>query len=133
MPADKAAASSRPSSPQPSPRRPEAASTKWRAVVDQIWPKVPKLFAILDDAEPDVLAYMTFPKGGPGSTATMEIMLPVEVLDRHYAGASSRCPYPRNHAARIKDMMEAEIITGCIPRTSNRTAPTATPIDCDKK
>ena len=41
---------------------PEAASTKWRAVVDQIWPKVPKLFAILDDAEPDVLAYMTFPK-----------------------------------------------------------------------
>lgn len=25
-------------------------------------PKVPKLAAIMDDAEPDVLAYMTFPK-----------------------------------------------------------------------
>lgn len=41
---------------------PEAASAQWRAVVDQIRPKVPKLAAILDDAEPDVLAYMTFPK-----------------------------------------------------------------------
>ena len=42
---------------------PEAASAQWRrAVADQIRPKVPKLSAILDDAEPDVLAYMTFPK-----------------------------------------------------------------------
>src|SRR6476469_501237 len=40
----------------------EAASLQWRAVVDQIRPKVPKLAAIMDDAEPDVLAYMTFPK-----------------------------------------------------------------------
>jgi transposase-like protein len=40
---------------------PEAASAQWRAVADQIRPKVPKLAAILDDAEPDVLAYMTFP------------------------------------------------------------------------
>ncbi len=30
------------------------------SVADQIRPKVPKLAAILDDAEPDVLAYMTF-------------------------------------------------------------------------
>ena len=41
---------------------PEAASTQWRTVADQIRPKVPKLATILDDAEPDVLAYMTFPK-----------------------------------------------------------------------
>ena len=41
---------------------PEAASAQWRAVADQIRSKVPKLAAILDDAEPDVLAYMTFPK-----------------------------------------------------------------------
>ena len=41
---------------------PEAASQQWRAVADQIRPKVPKLAAILDAAEPDVLAYMTFPK-----------------------------------------------------------------------
>ena len=41
---------------------PEAASAQWRAVADQIRPKVSKLAAIMDDAEPDVLAYMTFPK-----------------------------------------------------------------------
>src|SRR6187401_1669940 len=40
----------------------ESASLQWRAVVDQIRPKVPKLAAILDEAEQDVLAYMTFPK-----------------------------------------------------------------------
>jgi transposase-like protein len=41
---------------------PEAASVQWRAVADQIRPKVPKLATIMDEAEPDVLAYMTFPK-----------------------------------------------------------------------
>lgn len=41
---------------------PEAASTEWRAVADQIRPKVPKLATIMDDTEPDVLAYVTFPK-----------------------------------------------------------------------
>jgi transposase-like protein len=41
---------------------PEAASTQWRSVADQIRAKVPKLAAIMDDAEADVLAYMTFPK-----------------------------------------------------------------------
>ena len=40
----------------------EAASSQWRAVADQIRPKVPKLTAIMDEAEIDVLAYMTFPK-----------------------------------------------------------------------
>src|SRR5262245_39472056 len=41
---------------------PTAASLQWRAVADQIRPKVPKLAAIMDDAEHDVLAYMSFPK-----------------------------------------------------------------------
>ncbi|CDX45203.1 transposase (fragment) [Mesorhizobium sp. ORS 3359] len=40
----------------------EAASVQWRAVADQIRPKVPKLATIMDEAEYDVLAYMTFPK-----------------------------------------------------------------------
>ena len=39
----------------------EAASSQWRRVADQIRPKVPKLAALMDEAEPDVLAYMTFP------------------------------------------------------------------------
>lgn len=41
---------------------PQAASTQWRNVADQIRPKVPKLATLMDSAEQDVLAYMTFPK-----------------------------------------------------------------------
>ena len=41
---------------------PEAASQQWRTVADQMRPKLPKLATLMDDAEPDVLAYMTFPK-----------------------------------------------------------------------
>ena len=41
---------------------PEAASTQWRAVADQIRPRVPKLATIMDEAEHDVLAYMSFPR-----------------------------------------------------------------------
>jgi putative transposase len=38
-----------------------AAKTQWRSVADQLRPKVPKLAALMDEAETDVLAYMTFP------------------------------------------------------------------------
>jgi transposase-like protein len=38
-----------------------AAKTQWRKVADQLRPKLPKLASLLDDAETDVLAYMTFP------------------------------------------------------------------------
>jgi putative transposase len=40
----------------------DAARAQWRLVADQIRAKLPKLAALLDDAEPDVLAFMTFPK-----------------------------------------------------------------------
>jgi putative transposase len=40
----------------------DAARAQWRRVSDQLRPKLPKLSALLDDAEPDVLAYMNFPK-----------------------------------------------------------------------
>ena len=39
----------------------EAARQQWRKVADQLRPKVPKLAALMDAAEPDVLAYMGFP------------------------------------------------------------------------
>ena len=39
----------------------EAASAQWRRVADQLRPKVPKLATLMDEAEPDVLAYMSFP------------------------------------------------------------------------
>jgi putative transposase len=40
----------------------EAAKAQWRQVADQVRSKLPKLAALLDEAEEDVLAYMTFPK-----------------------------------------------------------------------
>ena len=39
----------------------EAAKVQWRKVADQLRPKVPKLATLMDEAEPDVLAYMGFP------------------------------------------------------------------------
>ncbi len=38
-----------------------AASKQWRDVADQLRPKLPRLAALMDDAEPDVLAYMSYP------------------------------------------------------------------------
>ena len=40
----------------------KAAKTQFRAVADQIRPKVPKLAELMDHAETDVLAYMDFPQ-----------------------------------------------------------------------
>jgi putative transposase len=40
----------------------DAAKAQWRQVADQVRTKLPKLAALLDEAEADVLAYMAFPK-----------------------------------------------------------------------
>ena len=39
----------------------DAAKTQWRKVADQLRPKLPKLAALMDETEADVLAYMSFP------------------------------------------------------------------------
>jgi hypothetical protein len=39
-----------------------AAKAQWRRVADQLRPKLPKLAALMDEAEADVLAFVTFPK-----------------------------------------------------------------------
>ncbi len=39
----------------------DAARKQWREVADQARPRLPKLAALMDDAETDVLAYMGFP------------------------------------------------------------------------
>ena len=39
----------------------QAARTQWRHVADQLRSSAPKLAALMDQAEPDVLAYMSFP------------------------------------------------------------------------
>jgi putative transposase len=40
---------------------PETARDTWRQVADQLRPRWPKLAALMDDSEHDVLAYLTFP------------------------------------------------------------------------
>ena len=40
----------------------EMAQSQWRQVADQLRPKVPKLAVLMDQAETDVLAFMSFPK-----------------------------------------------------------------------
>ena len=55
----------------------EAASAQWRQVADQLRPKAPKLAAVMDDAEQDVLAYMTFP---PAHRAKIHSTNPLERL-----------------------------------------------------
>ena len=40
----------------------DAARKQWRSVADQLRPRVPKLAALMDEAEADVLAFMAFPK-----------------------------------------------------------------------
>src|SRR5476651_488915 len=46
-----------------------AARKQWREVADQARPRVPKLAALMDDAEADVLAYMGVPRPAPRQAA----------------------------------------------------------------
>jgi transposase-like protein len=55
-----------------------AATAQWRRIADQLRPKLPKLAAFLDEAETDVLAYMTFP---PQHRAKLHSTNPIERLN----------------------------------------------------
>ena len=45
----------------------DSAKAQWHQVADQLRPKVPKLAVLMDEAEHDVLAYMTFVWTPPGT------------------------------------------------------------------
>jgi putative transposase len=64
MPGRPSAGSSQPSSEPPllKTMMKPAAKAQWRQVADQLRPRVPKLPAFMDEAEADVLAFMSFPK-----------------------------------------------------------------------
>jgi putative transposase len=55
-----------------------AARAQWRRIADQLRPKLPKLAAFLDEAETDVLAYMTFP---PQHRVKLHSTNPIERLN----------------------------------------------------
>lgn len=57
---------------------PEAASRQWHRIADQLRPKLPKLARLMDEAEPDVLASMTFP---PQHRTKLHSINPIERLN----------------------------------------------------
>jgi putative transposase len=56
----------------------KAASAQWRQVADQLRPRVQRLANLMDEAETDVLAYMTFP---PAHRAKLHSTNPIERLN----------------------------------------------------
>ncbi len=56
----------------------DAAKSRWRKVADQVRPSLPKLARLLDEAETDVLVYMTFP---PAYRAKLHSTNPLERLN----------------------------------------------------
>jgi putative transposase len=56
----------------------EAARAQWRRVADQLRPKLPRLASFLDEAETDVLAYMSFP---PAHRTKLHSTNPIERLN----------------------------------------------------
>lgn len=52
----------------------EAAHAQWRVVADQLRDKFPKLAAMLDEAEHDVLAFMDFPKAHRRQIASTNLL-----------------------------------------------------------
>jgi putative transposase len=56
----------------------EAAKLQWRKVADQLRPTLPKLAALMDEAEADMLAYMSFP---PAHRAKLHSVNPLERLN----------------------------------------------------
>jgi putative transposase len=56
----------------------EAARNQWRQIADQLRPRVKKLAELMDEAESDVLAYMSFP---PAHRAKLHSTNPIERLN----------------------------------------------------
>jgi transposase-like protein len=89
----------------------DSAKQQWRRVADQLRPKVPKLAALMDEAEPDVLAYMTFPQQ---HRAKLHSTNPLERLNGEISAA------PRSSASfRTRPPSPAWSGRSCSSRTMN--------------
>ena len=76
-----------------------AARKQWREVADQARPRVPKLAALMDEAEADVLAYMRFP---PQHRAKLHSTNPLERLNGEIKRRSEVVGIFPNEAAVIR-------------------------------
>lgn len=73
-----------------------AASAQWRQIADQVRPKLPKLATLLDGAEEDVLASMSFPKE---HRAKIHSTNPLERLNGEIKRRTEGVGLPRAYAA----------------------------------
>ena len=99
-----------PSSPPPSHKRtPRRPSAQWRQVADQLRPKLPKLAAFMDEAETDVLAYMSFPPGSPDQAAFHQPARTTERRDQAPHRCRRHLPQRgRHHPPRRRNPARAE-------------------------
>ena len=76
----------------------DAAKAQWRRVADQLRPKLPKLAALLDEAEVDVLAFMTFPREHWDKISSTDEIDKRFLRRRAICGSRER---PRDEARRV--------------------------------
>lgn len=70
----------------------EAAHQTWRHVADQLRARWPKLAALMDDSEHDVLAYLAFPAQ---HRTKLHSTNPLERLNKEVKRRASACPRRR--------------------------------------
>ncbi len=89
----------------------ETARTQWRKVADQLRPKQPKLADFLDEAEPDALAYMTFP---PQHRTKLHSTNPIKRRN----GEIKRRPW-WSASSSTKTRLFASLARSCLSKTMN--------------
>jgi hypothetical protein len=91
----------------------EGARAQWRRIADQLRPKLPKLAAFLDEAETDVLAYMTFPAQHlrvglrtPNLIRRPLLSAPRQIINKLFAGLLGQ----RSHLLEVDEHVPDEIM-----------------------
>ena len=77
----------------------DAARQQWRRVADQFRAKMPKLAVLMDNAEEDVLAYMTFPAAAQDQTTQRQTRWSASTA-RSSAGPTSSASFPMKTPSR---------------------------------